>query len=200
MSGGSAAGSAVADVLSGKYGNDRFLAGGIWRRWDRDGGGGGDAAGWIWICVPAGSAGGDSIRDGGDYGRDGNWGLRQFAEEPDGPGHAAGDLFYFADDDAQWKRADAAGLFDVGGEAKIGLLSRLRRADLFGSAGDVLLRGGYVEKMGLEWVAADEEAWVAKFLAFAIVGDIVECVVENVVGCGKSILRPADAALRSVAA
>ena len=63
---------------------------------------------------------------------------------------------------------------------------------------DGLLRRGHVEKVGLEWVAADEEAWVAEFLAFAIVGDVVEFVVENVAGGGKSILRPADAALRGV--
>jgi hypothetical protein len=40
-------------------------------------------------------------------------------------------------------------------------------------AGEVLLRSGYVEEVGLEWIAADEEASVAKFLAFANVGDIV---------------------------
>jgi hypothetical protein len=71
---------------------------------------------------------------------------------------------------------------------------------LFRCASDVLGCGGYVEKMGLEWVAADEEAWAAKFFSLAIVGGVVEFVVESVMGSGESILGPADAALRSVAA
>jgi len=114
VSGRSAAGGEAADFLSGKHGNDGILAGGIWRRRDRHGAG--DAAGRNWICVPAGSAGGDGIRDGGDYGGDGHWGLRKFAEESDGAGDAAGDLFYFADDVVEWQCAEFAELFDFGGE------------------------------------------------------------------------------------
>jgi hypothetical protein len=114
VSGRVAAGGAAADFLSGKHGNDGFLAGGIWRRRDRHGAG--DAAGRNWICVPAGAAGGGSFRDGGDSGGDGNWGLREFAEESDGAGYAAGDLFYFADDVVEWADADFAEFFDFGGE------------------------------------------------------------------------------------
>jgi hypothetical protein len=37
---------------------------------------------------------------------------------------------------------------------------------------EVLPRCGYVEKMGLEWIAADEEAVGTKLLTFAGVGDV----------------------------
>ena len=42
--------------------------------------------------------------------------MREFAEESDGAGHAAGDLFYFADDVVEWADADFAEFFDFGGE------------------------------------------------------------------------------------
>ena len=42
--------------------------------------------------------------------------MREFADESDGAGDAAGDLFYFADDDVEWEGADFAELFDAGGE------------------------------------------------------------------------------------
>jgi len=42
--------------------------------------------------------------------------LREFAEESDGAGYAAGDLFYFVDDDVKWADADFAEFFDFGGE------------------------------------------------------------------------------------
>ena len=42
--------------------------------------------------------------------------MRESAEESDGAGYAAGDLFYFADDVVEWADADFAEFFDFGGE------------------------------------------------------------------------------------
>ena len=68
-------------------------------------------------------------------------------------------LHAVADHDVQWTNADAAE---------------------FPNADCELERGGDVEDVGLEGVAADEEADVVEFVAAAIVADAVEFVVEDV--------------------
>ncbi len=116
VSGRVGAGGAAADFLPGNYGDaDGVAAGWVWfrrRDWD-DADGAND--GRDGVCIPQVAASGIDVCFAGFGGvRDGV--LRRFAEESDGAGHAAGDLFYFAHGDFEWADDHAAEFSDAGGE------------------------------------------------------------------------------------
>ena len=152
VSGRNAAGGAVADFLPGD-GCDGVRAGGTGRR---------GGMGLFLATLMLGGFGLVFRRERRmtvafamvlTHGYDGNWGLRKFAEESDGAGDAAGDLFYFVDDVVEWQCADFAELFDFGGEVGVSRAFSRRR---FGGGREFISALFFGRAMrGRRWLGAE---------------------------------------------